>query len=638
MNRLKLGAKVGLGFALVLFITSLGAGVIIFNMIVVKKSSSQLEQIFLPILNDSLKLRQSVLSIKGQMSNFDFDMGLEKKYLAEIKKETDIIQTAMTGLNTLIEEYPQELAEIKSVTEKVIPLLSSMEKESKEIERVADAMVVARQGMDENFTIVNELATRYIAARHQQASVFTAQQALKFMIESRSNIYGTLAFDDSEMHEEGVKLAAKSIGVFKQLLSQDPSQSEQIRRTIAAAELYHQYAADHVPLFGQQNMESHARWNETINSLLDHFADIQSIAIDTTEKQTSSFVVDLSMDQKILMGCTLLAIILGLIIAAFITHSITRPVKTTVNVLGQLSQSDLTVQIDSEMLDRKDELGQMLRDVQSVADNLSAAMMQINQAANTVTLSAHEISQGNHELNERTQTQASSVERTSCALEEMTKSVNINASNAEQANQVAKTAMQVAQEGNNMLDRTVAAMEDVSDVSSKINDIVRVVNEIAFQINLLSLNASVEAARAGEAGRGFAVVAGEVRTLASRTASASKEIQELIADSSNKIEQSNSLVNQSSHVLRQIIESVTQVAESINNITETSREQTQAIEEINNAVAQVDQAVQQNSALVEEITAASENMTLATEQMQHQLASFNVKENTVTELHLLPAP
>jgi methyl-accepting chemotaxis protein len=169
-------------------------------------------------------------------------------------------------------------------------------------------------------------------------------------------------------------------------------------------------------------------------------------------------------------------------------------------------------------------------------------------------------------------------------------------------------------------------MAEVNTSSHKISEIITVVNEIAFQTNLLALNAAVEAARAGEAGRGFAVVAGEVRNLAGRSATAAKEIQELITDSVGKVEQGNDLVKQSGDLLKEIITNVKSVAETTGEITASIKEQAQGIGEVNKAVALMDEAVQNNAAMVEEVASASEEMAAAALELTSQMGRFKVQE------------
>jgi methyl-accepting chemotaxis protein len=204
----------------------------------------------------------------------------------------------------------------------------------------------------------------------------------------------------------------------------------------------------------------------------------------------------------------------------------------------------------------------------------------------------------------------------------MAGAVKESASHSQYANNLALKTSQTAQEGGAVLNRTVTAMQEVSESSKKINDIINVVNEIAFQTNLLALNAAVEAARAGEAGRGFAVVAGEVRNLAGRSANAAKEIQTLITDSVDKVEHGNQLVRESGELLSKIIADAEAVVGTIGEISNSAQEQASAIEEINKAMSQMDSGIQQNAAMVEEIASATEQLHLAADNAREQVSQF----------------
>jgi methyl-accepting chemotaxis protein len=316
--------------------------------------------------------------------------------------------------------------------------------------------------------------------------------------------------------------------------------------------------------------------------------------------------------------------LLALLLGWLISRSVTRPVAEAVRAVASASAGDFTHQMDGRLLARGDELGAMLRDVQSMNERLSDTVREVAAATATVASAANQISQGNQDLSDRTQQQASAIEETASAVEQMAGSVKANASSADQANQNAKDSAETAREGGKAVHRTMEAMEEANQSSKKIADIINVVNEIAFQTNLLALNAAVEAARAGEAGRGFAVVAGEVRSLAGRSASAAKEIQALITDSVGKVEQAGEMVTESGRLLDRIIEQVESVADSVGQITSTSREQARGIDEINRAVGQMDQGVQQNAALVEESASAAENMASAAEELRSQMDQFKV--------------
>ncbi|WP_449246196.1 methyl-accepting chemotaxis protein [Desulfarculus baarsii] len=318
------------------------------------------------------------------------------------------------------------------------------------------------------------------------------------------------------------------------------------------------------------------------------------------------------------------ALLLGCGLAVLLTRAITTPLGAALAAINRAAAGDFTLRLSQAETERGDELGLMLRSLQTMSDRLADTVRQVIQATHTVASAANQISQGNQDLSERTQQQAAGIEETASSLEEMTSSVKQNAGNSAAAAKLAATTAQMAQEGGRVLERTVEAMADVSQSSRKIADIINVVNDIAFQTNLLALNAAVEAARAGEAGRGFAVVAGEVRNLAGRSAAAAKEIQTLISDSVGKVRHGNELVADSGKILGEIIENVERVANTIGEISAASQEQAQGIDEVNKAVTIMDQAVQQNAALVEEAAAASENQAAAAEELRQQMAQFKV--------------
>jgi methyl-accepting chemotaxis protein len=262
--------------------------------------------------------------------------------------------------------------------------------------------------------------------------------------------------------------------------------------------------------------------------------------------------------------------------------------------------------------------------VNQLADNMAELVSRVKATAGLVVRGAEEISAGNANLSGRTEQQSSSLEETASSMEEMTSTVKQNADNAGQANQLATAARDQAEKGGAVVGRAVKAMTEINDSSKRIADIIGVIDEIAFQTNLLALNAAVEAARAGEQGRGFAVVASEVRSLAGRSATAAKEIKDLIQDSVKKVEDGSLLVAQSGQTLEQIVSSVKKVSDIIAEIAAASREQSSGIEQVNRAVMQMDEMTQQNAALVEEATASSQAMADQARQLNEILSRYQV--------------
>jgi methyl-accepting chemotaxis protein len=262
--------------------------------------------------------------------------------------------------------------------------------------------------------------------------------------------------------------------------------------------------------------------------------------------------------------------------------------------------------------------------VNQMVENMVKVIRDVQDAAGEVGRAASEISDGNLGLSERTQEQSSALEATAASMEEMTSTVKQNADNASQANQLAVAARNQAEKGGVIVGKAVDAMAEMNVAAQRIADIIGTIDEIAFQTNLLALNAAVEAARAGEQGRGFAVVAAEVRSLASRSAVAAKEIKGLIHDCVRKVDDSSSLVTQSGTTLNDILVSVKKVADIVGEIAAASREQSAGIEQVNEAVMQMDGMTQQNAALIEEASAASGAMAEQANRLVETMSAYRL--------------
>ncbi|MBS0418258.1 MAG: HAMP domain-containing protein [Proteobacteria bacterium] len=262
--------------------------------------------------------------------------------------------------------------------------------------------------------------------------------------------------------------------------------------------------------------------------------------------------------------------------------------------------------------------------INQLADNMAAMVSLVKDAAGEVHRAAQEIASGNSNLQHRTEEQSASLEETASSMEQMTTTVRQNADNAGEANQLAVAARDQAEHGGAVVAKAVQAMADIEASAAKISDIIGAIDEIAFQTNLLALNAAVEAARAGEQGRGFAVVATEVRTLAGRSASAAKQIKELIRDSVQKVTDGALFVSRSGQTLEQIVASVKKVSDIVAEIAAASREQSAGIAQVNSAVLQMDELTQQNAALVEQATTASQSMAHGAYGLHEMMSTYQL--------------
>ncbi len=336
--------------------------------------------------------------------------------------------------------------------------------------------------------------------------------------------------------------------------------------------------------------------------------------IDLTDK--TGFMLRLSQSMNLLLQVTAEAI-----------HDVVR-------MLQALAEGDLTKRITNDYAGTFD---QLKADANRTADTLALTARSIADTSGQVNAAAMEIAQGSTNLSQRTEQQASNLQETASAMEELAATVRQNADNAQQANQLASRARVVADQGGSVATQAVTAMGRIEDSSQKISDIIGVIDEIAFQTNLLALNAAVEAARAGDAGKGFAVVATEVRALAQRSSTASKQIKLLIGESSREVRSGVTLVNEAGKALGEIVTSIKRVADIVSEIAAANAEQAVGLEQVNAAVAQMDENTQKNAALVEESAASADALQELASGLTRTVAFFKLDPNAAAPSPAKPA-
>jgi len=293
--------------------------------------------------------------------------------------------------------------------------------------------------------------------------------------------------------------------------------------------------------------------------------------------------------------------------------------------LNSLASGDLTVRMNEKVAPEFDTIRQNFNiSVSALEETISNVV----SAVYTIRSGLSEISTASNDLARRTEQQAAALEETVAALSEVTRGVNDTADGATDAQKTVNGARADAEKGGDVVARAVAAMTEIQGSSSKIGNIISVIDEIAFQTNLLALNAGVEAARAGEAGKGFAVVAQEVRELAQRSANAAKEIKGLISTSSSQVETGVHLVEETGDSLGKIVKQVLGMSQTINQIAAGAREQAVSLKEVSSAADQMDKVTQQNAAMVEETTAAAQSLSQETENLASMVGRFRVSGDT----------
>ena len=324
-----------------------------------------------------------------------------------------------------------------------------------------------------------------------------------------------------------------------------------------------------------------------------------------------------------MIGAAVISLVLGVILSIVIARGFSLPLGQAVAVLEQVADGDLTVSLD---VDTRDEVGRMAGALNRAVEKLNSTLQEVADSAANASSSSQQLAAAAENIASGAQEQAASLEETSASLEEITAAVRQSADNANQASQLAACSKDSALQGQDVVTNAITAMSEINAASAKISDIISTIDEIAFQTNLLVVNAAVEAARAGDEGRGFAVVASEVRSLAQRSAVAAKEIKVLIQDSLRKVDAGSGLVNRSGETLHGIVGSVKRVTDIVGEIAAASGEQSTGIEQVNTAMTQMDQVTQSNSAQTEELSATAQSLSEQSAHLMELVSTFTLSQ------------
>jgi methyl-accepting chemotaxis protein-1 (serine sensor receptor) len=325
-----------------------------------------------------------------------------------------------------------------------------------------------------------------------------------------------------------------------------------------------------------------------------------------------------------LAATALAALAIGVFARAILVGIVVRPVAQIMEHLRRIASGNLSGDV---LVQHRNEMGALLADLKTMQEALVQTVRSVRTSTESINCGAQEIASGSADLSRRTEQQAASLELTGARMKQLTSAVKQNAENADKASRQALSASQTASAGGQVVHDVVRTMQGISVHSTKIAEIVGLIDSIAFQTNILALNAAVEAARAGELGRGFAVVASEVRSLAQRSAQAAKEIKQLIDDTVGKITEGSVLAERAGRTMTDVLSSVTSVSGLMVEIFDAAQEQSRGIEEVSKAVVEMDATTQQNAALVEEASAAAQSLEQQAVLLSSAVATFKLESD-----------
>ena len=356
-----------------------------------------------------------------------------------------------------------------------------------------------------------------------------------------------------------------------------------------------------------------------------HWVIGSGVYVDMVDSAVATRAIKVAIGTSLILA---LLLALGLLISRSLIHQLGGEPGYASSIMQSMAAGDLS--IDIEVHARGD--NSLLQDLRTMLSSFSRIVGKVRQGSEMVANTSSEIAQGNSDLSARTEQQASALQQTTTSIDGLQAVLERNTENARLGSELAQVASIEASKGGDVVGRAVETMKDINASSRKINDIIGVIDGIAFQTNILALNAAVEAARAGEQGRGFAVVASEVRALAGRSATAAKEIKTLISASVERVEQGCMQVNEAGDTMRQVVESIQRVTAIMGEISQASGQQSGNMREVGNAIGRIDQATQQNAALVEQMTAAAIGLQNQAHELLHSVEMFKLESHHTRRL------
>ncbi len=620
---MKLGMKIGLGFVAVLALTLVLGLVSVWNMYEVTDEVTILADEYVPEVVIANELERSSAQTMYEMRAYGFtaenrfldgaqtNLAVVKKSLSDARKLAERAEH-LTLLGPAVEKVEEAVNEYESLVSETIAVNTRMDGQRLRMDEAAGNFVGGLNGFiaSQNRQMENE----FVAGANEEAlqerlwKITRGNDALDLGNAVRIANFRAQALRDLEVIRGALARFDDMTEIFNEIRSK-LRREEDIREinTVATAAANYQQVVEEFMQDWQLNNQLAVKRGEAGDDVLQQ---AQALSIAATDASTEISTQSASMLNKastVVLSVLVAAMIIGIFLAWFITRMITRPIIMGVKFAETIANGDLTQQLD---LDQKDEIGQLAKALNGMVERLANVVGDVRSSSDNVASGSQQLSASSEEMSQGATEQAAAAEEASSSMEQMAANIRQNADNAMQTEKIAAKSAEDAQKGGESVNQTVAAMKQIADKIS-------IVEEIARQTNLLALNAAIEAARAGEHGKGFAVVAAEVRKLAERSQTAAAEISDLSGSSVDIAEQAGKM-------LAMMVPDIQKTAELVQEIAAASKEQDAGAEQVNQAIQQLDQVIQQNASASEEMASTSEELNSQAEQLQEAISFFKV--------------